>query len=265
MGANSSIEWTEATWNPLTGCTKISPGCKHCYAERLAHRLQAMGRSNYVNGFKLTLHEEALSLPLHWRKPRTIFVNSMSDLFHEDVPVEFIYRVFDVMQRASWHRFQVLTKRSGRLLELSPHLPWKSHIWMGVSVENQKYTFRIDHLRKTEARIKFLSLEPLLGPLCRLNLEKIDWVIVGGESGFGARPMNRSWVTDIHDQCQKAGVPFFFKQWGGVNKKATGRKLEGQMWNEMPLGKQIQDGNSGSLEPSPTEQPTFFEFQSSTS
>lgn len=235
MGTKSSIEWTESTWNPLTGCTRISPGCKHCYAERLATRLQAMGQPNYANGFNLTLHEHALKLPLQWKKPQTIFVNSMSDLFHRDVPVAFIQRVFDVMRRAHWHRFQVLTKRSTRLLELSPLLPWAPHIWVGVSVENQDYAFRIDHLRQTGAYVKFLSLEPLLGPLRRLDLQGIDWVIVGGESGPGARPIDPSWVVDIRNRCQSAQVPFFFKQWGGMNKKKAGRMLEGRTWDEMPL------------------------------
>lgn len=234
MATKSNIEWTESTWNPLTGCSKISPGCKNCYAERLAVRLQAMGQPNYVNGFELTMHEHALELPLRWKKPQTIFVNSMSDLFQEHVPIEFIQKVFDVMKRAYWHRFQILTKRSERLLELSSQLPWTPNIWMGVSVENEDYTFRIDHLRKTEAKIKFLSLEPLLGPLHNLNLKKIDWVIVGGESGPGARPMLESWVVDIHRQCQKTEVPFFFKQWGGRNKKKMGRTLDGRTWDEMP-------------------------------
>lgn len=235
MGMKSSIEWTESTWNPLTGCTAISPGCKNCYAERLATRLQAMGQPNYANGFNLTLHDHALELPLQWKKPQTIFVNSMSDLFHRDVPVAFIQRVFDVMRRAHWHRFQVLTKRSARLLQLSPLLPWAPHIWVGVSVENQNYAFRIDHLRQTGAHVKFLSLEPLIGPLRRLDLKGIDWVIVGGESGPGARPIDPSWVVDIRNQCQNAGVPFFFKQWGGMNKKKAGRMLEGRTWDEMPL------------------------------
>lgn len=235
MATNSAIEWTEATWNPLTGCTKISPGCKHCYAERMALRLQAMGQPNYVNGFKLTMHEQALELPLRWKKPQVIFVNSMSDLFHKDVPVVFVQRVFDVMRRANWHQYQILTKRSERLLELDPILEWAPHIWMGVSVENLDYKFRIDHLRKTRARTKFLSLEPLLGPLPKLNLRGIDWVIVGGESGPGARPMDSAWVIDIRNQCQKAQVPFFFKQWGGTQKKKTGRELEGRTWDEMPL------------------------------
>lgn len=235
MGAKSTIEWTESTWNPVTGCTKISPGCDNCYAERLALRLQAMGQPNYVNGFKLTVQERMLELPLRWKLPQTIFVNSMSDLFHRDVPTEYIHRVFDVMEQAHWHRFQVLTKRSLRLLRLTEELDWQPNIWMGVSVESRAYTFRIDHLCDTDAHIKFLSLEPLLGPLPELNLEGIDWVIVGGESGPGARAMRREWVLDIRDQCLKAGVPFFFKQWGGVNKRRSGRLLEGRTWDQMPL------------------------------
>jgi protein gp37 len=234
MAANSAIEWTEATWNPLTGCTKISPGCKNCYAERMALRLQRMGQPNYVNGFELTVHESALDLPLRWKKPQRIFVNSMSDLFHEDVPAEFITRAFDVMRRAHWHQFQVLTKRAERLEEMSLTLPWPPNVWMGVSVERQDYTFRIDHLRRTGAQIKFLSLEPLLGPLVGLDLHGIDWVIVGGESGPKARPMERSWVVEIRMQCKRAKVPFFFKQWGGANKKKAGRELDGRTWDQMP-------------------------------
>jgi protein gp37 len=234
MGASSNIEWTEATWNPLTGCTKVSPGCKHCYAERMALRLQAMGQRNYINGFRLTLHEHALELPLHWKKPQMIFVNSMSDLFHEEVSLEFIQKAFNVMYRAYWHTFQVLTKRSQRLLELSPEINWPPNVWMGVSVENKDYTFRIDHLRQTGAYIKFLSFEPLLGPLPDLNLHYIDWVIVGGESGPKARPMAEEWVVDIKNQCLSAHIPFFFKQWGGVRKKRAGRMLQGRTWDEIP-------------------------------
>jgi len=235
MGAKSAIEWTESTWNPVTGCTKISSGCKHCYAERMAIRLKAMGQTNYANGFELTIHEHALELPLRWKKPQTIFVNSMSDLFHEDVPTDFILRVFAVMHRARWHRYQILTKRSDRLLELDPYLTWGSNIWIGVTVENKDHIFRIDHLRQTHSLVKFLSLEPLLGPLHRLNLKGIDWVIVGGESGHQARPMDASWVVDIRDQCQRTKVPFFFKQWGGLNRKKTGRRLEGRTWDEIPV------------------------------
>ncbi len=234
MVQNSAIEWTETTWNPLTGCTKISPGCKHCYAERMSLRLQAMGQANYANGFNLTLHERMLEVPLRWKKPRLVFVNSMSDLFHKDAPEEFILRVFDVMRRASWHVFQVLTKRSERLLKLSPWIDWPDNVWMGVSVEQKDYTFRINHLRQTGAKVRFLSLEPLLGPLPGLNLEGIDWVIVGGESGPGARPMQERWVKDIRDQCLAAEVPFFFKQWGGVFKSRNGRTLDGRTWDEMP-------------------------------
>lgn len=234
MAAKSSIEWTESTWNPLTGCTKVSPGCKHCYAERMAKRLQAMGQPNYANGFRLTLHEEALELPLRWKKPQMIFVNSMSDLFHRDVPVAFIQRAFEVMRRAEWHQFQVLTKRSGRLRDLDSDLEWPANVWMGVSVESAAYTSRIDDLRATHARVKFLSLEPLLGPLPGLVLDGIDWAIVGGESGPGARPMEREWVVDIRRQCRRARVPFFFKQWGGVNKRRAGRELDGRTWDQLP-------------------------------
>jgi len=239
MAINSNIEWTTSTWNPVTGCTKLSSGCRNCYAERMAFRLQAMGQRNYINGFKVTTHEHSLDLPLKWKKPQTIFVNSMSDLFHQDVPVEFIQKLFKTMQLASWHRYQILTKRSSRLLELSSSLPWPDNVWMGVTVENQDCLFRINDLRKTPAHTKFLSLEPLLGPLPGLNLKKIDWVIVGGESGPGARPMEKKWVIDICEQCKDSGVPFFFKQWGGINKKQAGRKLEGRTWNEMPLGTYI--------------------------
>lgn len=235
MATQSRIEWTESTWNPLTGCTKISPGCKHCYAERMAKRLQAMGQPNYANGFKLTVHEHVLEKPLEWKTPQVIFVNSMSDLFHKDVPLEFIQRVFDTMKRAHWHQFQVLTKRSERLAELSPYLEWTDNIWMGVSVENEKYIYRIDDLRKTKAKIKFLSIEPLLGPLPKMNLKGINWVIVGGESGPGARPLEREWVVEVRDQCIKSKVPFFFKQWGGVQKKKAGRLLDGRTWDQMPL------------------------------
>ena len=234
MAQGSGIEWTEATWNPVTGCTKISPGCTHCYAERMAERLQSMGQQNYRNGFELTLQPHMLELPLHWRRPQTVFVNSMSDLFHKDVPVEYIRDVFDVMRRAHWHRFQVLTKRSDRLVELAAGINWPENVWMGVSVESAAYTWRIDDLRATRARIKFLSLEPLLGPLPHLDLREMGWVIVGGESGPKARPMNPDWVRDLRDQCRRSLVPFFFKQWGGTNKKRTGRVLDGQTWDEMP-------------------------------
>lgn len=234
MAQASSIEWTEATWNPVTGCTKISPGCANCYAERMSLRLQAMGQNNYRNGFTVTTQPHMLALPERWRTPQTIFVNSMSDLFHSRVPTDYIQQVFDVMNRARHHRYQVLTKRSQRLMRLSRQLDWQPHVWMGVSVESQSYTYRIDHLRETGAHIKFLSLEPLLGPLRRLDLRGIDWVIVGGESGPFARPMDPDWVLDLRDQCQVARVPFFFKQWGGTRKNLTGRLLDGRTWDEMP-------------------------------
>ncbi len=234
MADHSRIEWTEATWNPVTGCTKVSAGCQHCYAERMARRLQAMGNPNYAKGFTPTTHEGTLALPLQWKKPRVVFVNSMSDLFHEAVPEAFIQAVFATMRQASWHTFQVLTKRSERLYELDRQIDWPANVWMGVSVENQDYTFRIEHLVGTRAQVKFLSLEPLLGPLPSLNLAGIDWVIVGGESGPGARPMRKEWVVDIRDQCLAAELPFFFKQWGGVHKKRNGRTLQGRIWSQMP-------------------------------
>lgn len=234
MATNSKIEWTETTWNPVTGCTKISDGCKNCYAERMAFRLYAMGQPNYKNGFVVTEHEHVLNAPLHWKKPREVFVNSMSDLFHDDVSESFILKIFEVMKRANWHIFQALTKRPERLLEMNSKISWSDNIWMGVTVESQKYKYRIDDLRMTNAKVKFLSLEPLLGPIPDLNLQNIDWVIVGGESGPYARPIEEGWVVDIKDQCERSGVPFFFKQWGGVNKKKTGRLLEKRVWDQMP-------------------------------
>jgi len=234
MSFKSKIEWTESTWNPVTGCSKISPGCKNCYAERMSRRLQAMGQPNYTNGFQLAEHERALKIPLSWKKPQVIFVNSMSDLFHKNVSLKFILRVFDIMNRADWHTYQVLTKRSGRLRKLERRLPWPEHIWMGVSVETKRYLGRVDDLRDTNAHLKFLSLEPLLGPMPELDLHGIDWVVVGGESGPKARPMDSGWVTEIRDQCIEARVPFFFKQWGGANKKKAGRFLENRTWDQMP-------------------------------
>jgi protein gp37 len=234
MATNSKIEWTEATWNPVTGCTKISSGCKNCYAERMAKRLKAMGQKNYAHGFSLRTHQKSLKLPLLWRKPQIVFVNSMSDLFHEDVPVDFIQQVFKIMAEASWHRFQVLTKRSERLMRLSPSLPWASNIWMGVTVESQDYLQRVADLKVTGASIKFLSMEPLLSGFERLDLQGIDWLIAGGESGPRARPANPDWVRSIRDECIRQRVPFFFKQWGGTRKKAAGRLLDGRIWDEMP-------------------------------
>ena len=234
MATKSTIEWTESTWNPLTGCTKISAGCKHCYAERMAKRLHAMGSPNYADGFKLTLHPHAVELPLKWRKSQVIFVNSMSDLFHKNVPLEFVQQVFDTMNQADWHCYQVLTKRADRLARISKELTWGRHIWMGVSVERKDYMDRIDALRNTDAKVKFLSLEPLLGPLPGMDLTDIDWVIVGGESGPGARPVEVDWVRDIREQCIASGTHFFFKQWGGTNKKKAGRLLDGRTYDAMP-------------------------------
>jgi protein gp37 len=235
MSQRTKIEWTEITWNPVTGCSKISPGCRKCYAERMAKRLQAMGQPRYRNGFKLTLQSQALGEPYQWKKPRLVFVNSMSDLFHEEVPLAFIKEVFQVMKNCPQHQFQILTKRSNRLKQLAPYLEWSPNIWMGVSVEDNDFTFRIDHLRSVPAAIRFLSIEPFVGPIPNLNLLGIDWVIVGGESGHGARPMLKNWVQKIRDLCLKQKVPFFFKQWGGMHKKRAGRLLENREWNEMPM------------------------------
>jgi len=234
MALKSAIEWTESTWNPVTGCTRQSAGCQHCYAERMARRLKAMGSPHYANGFRVTTHRESLELPLKWKRPQMIFVNSMGDLFHKEVPLKFIQEVFQVMVAAPQHQFQVLTKRSTRLHEIHKCLSWPSNVWMGVTVEDEDCRFRISDLRRTKAEIKFLSLEPLLGPLPKLNLRGIHWVIVGGESGPGARPMAPEWVGDIRDQCQEADVPFFFKQWGGFNKKKNGRLLDGRTWDQLP-------------------------------
>ncbi len=244
MSDNSTIEWTDATWNPVRGCTKISPGCKHCYAETFAERFRGVPDHPFEQGFDLRLVPEALDLPLRWRSSRRIFVNSMSDLFHEDVPEEFIRQVFDVMRRASQHEFQVLTKRSARMMELAATLDIPDNVWMGVSVESADYTSRIDDLRKVRAAVRFISVEPLLGPIPRLPLRGIHWVIVGGESGHHARTMDPDWVTSIRDQCARAGVPFFFKQWGGVRKKLAGRKLDGRTWDEMPAARLISTGRT---------------------
>jgi protein gp37 len=236
MATKSSIEWTEYTWNPVTGCTKASPGCLNCYAERMTKRLHAMGLQNYRTGFKVALHDHVLAAPLGWKKPSIVFVNSMSDLFHEDVTVEFILKVFDVMRQASRHQFQILTKRAERLSEITSFIDWPENVWMGVSLENAQYTHRIDNLRMTGAFIKFLSIEPMLGPIPNIDLTGIDWVIVGGESGPGARPICHEWVTDIRDRCIDSRIPFFFKQWGGTNRKKTGKLLDGKVWNQMPTG-----------------------------
>jgi protein gp37 len=235
MAEVSKIEWTDSTWNPVTGCSKVSAGCKHCYAERLAFRLQAMGNPRYQRGFAVTLHADLLSLPLTWKAPRMVFVNSMSDLFHEAVPDAFIQRVFDVMRQAHWHRFQVLTKRTDRLATLVHKLCWPTNVWQGVSVETAAQIARVAQLQKVPAAVRFLSLEPLLGPIPALHFEGIDWVIVGGESGPQARVMQPAWVRGIRDQCARHGVAFFFKQWGGFSPKAKGRQLDGREWSELPI------------------------------
>ena len=243
MGDRSSIEWTEATWNPTTGCDRTSPGCDRCYALTLAKRLKAMGVDKYQAdgdpltsgpGFRLTIHEDVLTVPFGWRQPRLVFVNSMSDLLHRDVPLAFVRAVFDVMRETPRHTYQVLTKRSRRLLQVAPQLDWPSNVWMGVSVESERYTFRIDHLRCVPAAVRFVSAEPLLGPLGAVDLSEIDWVIAGGESGPGARPMDIAWGRDLRDQCVTSGVKFFFKQWGGRTPKVGGRELDGRTWDDMP-------------------------------
>jgi protein gp37 len=241
MSVSSSIEWTESTWNPVTGCTKVSPGCAHCYAETFAERFRGVPGHPYEQGFDLRLWRDRLELPLKWKRPRTIFVNSMSDLFHEAVPDDYITQVFDVMNRAALHTFQVLTKRPDRVASLSSNLTWTPNIWMGTSVENQRWTSRIDHLRATGALVRFLSCEPLLGPL-QLDLRNISWVIVGGESGHRARPMRADWARSVREQCERGGVAFFFKQWGAhneegirVGKSRAGRHLDGRTYDDMPL------------------------------
>jgi len=246
MALDSFIEWTDSTWNPVTGCTKVSPGCKHCYAERMATRLVGMGQPRYRNGFEVTLQPDLVRLPLRWRRPRVIFVNSMSDLFHEDIPDSFIIDTFRTMAEAHWHTFQILTKRADRLAELSARLPWPINVWMGVSVESPKYLDRIERLRAVPAAVRFLSLEPLLAPISSLPVDGIDWVIVGGESGPGARPMAADWVRQIRNRCVRNGVAFFFKQWGGTRKKQAGRLLDGRTWDEMPasvLRRPREDGS----------------------
>jgi protein gp37 len=234
MSGISSIEWTDATWNPVTGCTKISEGCRNCYAERMAKRLYGMGNARYRNGFKVTLHEDLIKRPLSWRKPKLIFVNSMSDLFHNDVPASFIRKVFSTMVESPYHIYQILTKRSARLEKMACDLPWPDNVWMGVSVESEQVTYRIDHLRQVPANVRFVSFEPLLGPIPQLKLSGIQWVIVGGESGPGARAISPDWVDQIHKGCLSSGIAFFFKQWGGIWKKRNGRLLNGRTYDELP-------------------------------
>jgi len=234
MALKSSIEWTESSWNPVTGCTKISAGCKNCYAEKMAKRLQAMGQKNYINGFNLTIHEEVFNLPLKWKTPQMIFVNSMSDLFHESLPFEIIKKLFDIMNKCYWHTFQILTKRSNILYEYSKYLNWSDNIWMGVTVENQESVYRIYDLQRTDAKIKFISFEPLISDINDVDLRYIDWVIVGGESGAGFRVIKEEWVLNIKEKCEDKGIPFFFKQCGGYNKKKNGRLLLNREWKEIP-------------------------------
>ena len=234
MAALSRIEWTHSSWNPVTGCSRVSEGCQHCYAERMAKRLQGMGVAKYVNGFEVTVHPDVLEDPLKWKKPRLIFVNSMSDLFHEKIPAKYLRQVFDVMRRADWHIFQILTKRAERLSKMAPRINWPPNVWMGVTVESARFAHRIDLLHQTGAAIKWLSMEPLLSSVPDMDLTDIDWVVVGGESGPGSRPMKKEWVVDIQKQCRDQNVHFFFKQWGGMNKKKAGRKLNGRCYDAMP-------------------------------
>lgn len=240
MPTKSNIEWTEMTWNPVTGCTKISQGCKYCYAERMAKRLRAMRAARYVNGFELTLHEDLIDIPRRWKHPRVVFVNSMSDLFHDHVPLEYIARVFRTMEECPQHTFQILTKRSGRLRRVAGKLPWPENLWMGVSVEDARVMHRVEDLAAVPAHVRFLSCEPLIGPLDALPLGGIHWTIVGGESGPHARPMKKEWVYSILRQCRKAGAAFFFKQWGGVRKDLSGRELNGRTYDEMPLSQPLR-------------------------
>lgn len=244
MAQKSDIEWTDATWNPTTGCDQTSPGCDNCYALTLAKRLKAMGSERYQNdgdprtsgpGFKLTMHDDVIDAPRRWKHPRLVFVNSMSDLFHEDVTEDFIKRVFAVMSETPQHTYQVLTKRTKRLKRIAPNLDWPPNVWMGASVESAAYRFRIEHLRGVPAAVRFVSAEPLLGPLGDVDLDGIDWVIAGGESGPRARPMDIAWGRDLRDQCVGQGVKFFFKQWGGRTPKAGGRELDGRTWDDMPI------------------------------
>ena len=243
MTTKSRIEWTNITWNPVTGCDKVSPGCDHCYANRLAIRLKAMGVHKYRNGFEVTIHQEELDSPASWIGPQKVFVNSMSDMFHENIPLEFFKQVFNVMIHWPQHTFQILTKRSKRLVRLNKEIEWADNIWMGVTVESKQYEYRIRDLRNTGAKVKFLSLEPLIGPLPDMDFCGIDWAIVGGESGPGARPMKEEWVWDIKRQCEEQGVAFFFKQWGGVNKKRFGRVLGGHTWDGMPYQNRVAQLN----------------------
>jgi len=246
LSDRSGIEWTQATWNPVTGCTKVSEGCMNCYAERLSERLRRMGNPKYRNGFEVTLHPDALDLPLKWSRPRTIFVDSMGDLFHEAVPVEFILRAISTMAQTPHHTYQILTKRSSRLVEIVGGMDLPRNVWVGVSVESSQYLSRLEDLKRVKSCVRFVSFEPLLGPIQKVDLSHVDWAIVGGESGPGARPVAADWIRDLRDQCTEAHVAFFFKQWGGVRRTAAGRLLDGRTWDEVPCGcgRDRRDGRS---------------------
>jgi protein gp37 len=234
MAQPTKIEWTHSSWNPVTGCSKVSAGCKYCYAERMAKRLQAAGLHRYRNGFKVTLQEDIVDLPMRWRKPRLVFAGSMTDLFHEDIPFDYLLRIFETMQKADWHIFQILTKREDRLAELYKHLPWPENVWMGVTVESSKEVGRMNILRKVPAAVRFVSMEPLLGSIPVFPTDGINWIIVGGESGPNARPIEYRWIVEIRNRCLKNNIPFFFKQWGGINKKKSGSLLDGKYYHEYP-------------------------------
>lgn len=238
MADRSTIEWTEATWNPVTGCSKVSPGCAHCYAETFSERWRGVPDHPYEQGFDLRLWPGRLEVPLRWRRPRVIFVNSMSDLFHEAIPDNYVAEVFDIMARADWHVFQILTKREDRLAALARSLPWPPNVWMGVTIENRRFVHRADRLREVPAAVRFISAEPLLGPLEGLELDGIDWLIAGGESGPRHRPVRAEWLRHLRDRCNAGGVAFFFKQWGGIRPKAGGRDLDGRTWDEMPVARE---------------------------
>lgn len=234
VSSQSNIEWTNATWNPVTGCTAVSAGCDNCYAAALAARLKRMGNPRYKNGFKVTLHHDLLDLPLRWKQPRKIFVNSMSDLYHKDIPDDFVFAVFDTMRKAHWHQFQILTKRPQRLVRLAPSLSWPKNVWQGVSVEDNRVAFRADYLRKVPAAVRFLSCEPLIGPVDKVDFDDLDWIIVGGESGANARPMEKEWAADVLRRCRAMGIQFFFKQWGGYTHSAGGNRLNGRLYQYYP-------------------------------
>ncbi len=236
----TKIEWTQSSWNPVTGCTKISDGCLHCYAEKMAKRLQAMGTKGYEKGFEVTLQYHQLQKPLKLKKPQMIFVNSMSDIFHSKIPDDYILKIFEVMNKAYWHTFQVLTKRPERLKRLKDKIKWSDNIWLGVTIESNKYVKRVNYIKETDAKIKFISFEPLIDSVGDIDLNGIDWTIVGGESGHGARVIKKEWIYEIKRKCESLNIPFFFKQWGGTNKKKNGRLLDGEIYDDMPYGYEIE-------------------------